>query len=59
MVQASYGAPYPKVPCVRYEVSMQCTGCIMSLLLEPSMSFHISYDLSLLLLPDVTCCVTT
>jgi len=45
MVYASYCASYPKVPCVRHEVNMQCTYCIMTLLLEPSMSFHASCDL--------------
>ena len=44
MVHASYYASYPKVPCVRHEVNMWCTCCIISLLLEPSIFFYISCD---------------
>ena len=58
MVYASYWVPYPKVPCVRHEVNIWYTCCMMSLLLEPSISFYVFYDLSLSLSPDVTCFVT-
>ena len=47
MVCASYCASYPKVPCVRYEINMQFTCCMTSLLLEPSMFFYASCDLTL------------
>ena len=59
MVHANYCAPYPKVPCVRHKVNMWCTCCMMLLLLELSISFHVSHNLWLLLSPDVTCCMTT
>ena len=47
MVHAGYCAPYPKVPCVRYGINMQCTCCMISLFLEPSTSFYVSCDLTL------------
>ena len=39
MVHANYCALYPKPPCVRHEVNIQCTCCMMLLLLEPFTSF--------------------
>ena len=36
MVYASYYASYSKVPCVRHEVNIRCTYCMISLLLESS-----------------------
>ena len=43
MVHANYCAPYPKPPCVRHEVNMWYTCCIISLFLEPSMSFFLCH----------------
>ena len=50
IVHASYCTSYSKVPCVRHKVNMWCICCMTSLLLEPSTSFHASYDLLLSLL---------
>ena len=47
MVHASYCTSYPKVLCERHEVNMWFTCCMTSLLLEPSMFFHASCDLTL------------
>ena len=47
MVCASYYASYPKVSYIRHEVNMWFTCYMTSLLLEPSMSFHASCDLTL------------
>ena len=47
IVYASYCASYPKVSCVRHEVNMWFICCITLLLLEPSMFFHASCDLTL------------
>jgi len=44
MVCASYCASYPKVPCVRHEVNIWYICCMILLLLEPSMFFHVSCD---------------
>ena len=39
MVHANYCAPYPKQPCVVHEINMWYSCCMMSLVLESSMTF--------------------
>ena len=47
MVCDSYYAPYPKQSCVMHKVSIWYIHCMMSLLLEPSISFpYISWSVT-------------
>jgi len=39
MVHANYCALYPKQPCIVYEINMWYPCCMMSFVLEPSITF--------------------
>ena len=49
MVYANYCIPYPKGPCIEYEINIWYLYCMISFVLEPSTLFYTSCDPWLLL----------